>query len=102
MVLGKDADIFYKEYEIMLVLSRRIGESITIGDDITVTILEIRKNQVRIGITAPKSVVIYREEIYLTVQQEKHKQKNKSFRTLSRNNNENNQYDKNEKETEKT
>nr|BET44774.1 MAG: carbon storage regulator CsrA [Candidatus Aschnera chinzeii] len=48
----------------MLILSRRIGETIIIGDEIVVTILAIKGNQVRIGIKAPKTISIYREEIY--------------------------------------
>ena len=48
----------------MLILTRRIQESIMIGDDVTMTILSVRGNQVRIGIDAPKSVEVHREEIY--------------------------------------
>jgi len=48
----------------MLVLTRRIGERLKIGDDITVTILQIRGNQVSIGIQADKSIPVHREEIY--------------------------------------
>lgn len=48
----------------MLILSRRLGESIVIGDDINVTILGVNGNQVRIGIDAPKTVAVHREEIY--------------------------------------
>jgi len=48
----------------MLILSRRTGETICIGDDIEVTVLEVRGNQVRFGITAPKEVPVHREEIY--------------------------------------
>lgn len=54
----------------MLALSRKIGESIHIGNDIEVTVLEIKGEQVKIGINAPKSVGIYRKEIYLQIQQE--------------------------------
>ena len=54
----------------MLVLTRRGGESIVIGNDVTVTVLEVRGDQVRIGIDAPKSVPIHREEVYVQVQQE--------------------------------
>lgn len=48
----------------MLVLSRRLGETLMIGDDVTLTILGINGNQVRVGITAPKCIPIHREEIY--------------------------------------
>ena len=54
----------------MLVLTRKVGESITIGDQIEVTIIEIKGDQVKIGIEAPKSVDIHRKEIYVTIQEE--------------------------------
>ncbi|GIT48769.1 MAG: carbon storage regulator [Gammaproteobacteria bacterium] len=50
----------------MLILTRRVGEALKLGEDITVTVLGVRGNQVRIGIDAPKSVAIQREEIYST------------------------------------
>lgn len=54
----------------MLVLTRRPGESIVVGEDIVVTVIEIKGGQVRIGIDAPRSVEVYREEIYEQVRQE--------------------------------
>jgi carbon storage regulator len=54
----------------MLVLTRRPGESIVVGDNIVVTVIEIKGGQVRIGIDAPRDVDVYREEIYEQVRQE--------------------------------
>ncbi|MBK8162585.1 MAG: carbon storage regulator CsrA [Gammaproteobacteria bacterium] len=55
----------------MLILTRRVGETLVIGDDVTVTVLSVRGNQVRIGVNAPKNVTVHREEIYQRIQQEK-------------------------------
>ena len=57
----------------MLILTRKLGESITIGDDIKVSVLGIRGRQVRLGIEAPPNVIVHREEIYLKVQSENRK-----------------------------
>jgi carbon storage regulator len=54
----------------MLILTRRVGESLMIGDDVTVTVLGVKGNQVRIGVNAPKEVAVHREEIYEKIRAE--------------------------------
>jgi len=55
----------------MLILTRRVGEALMIGNEVTVTVLAVKGNQVRLGIGAPKDVAVHREEIYRRVQQER-------------------------------
>ena len=55
----------------MLILTRRCGETICIDDDVTVTVLGVKGNQVRMGVNAPRDVEVHREEIYERIQQEK-------------------------------
>lgn len=55
----------------MLILTRRVGETLVIGDNVTVTIFGIKGNQVRMGIKAPKDITVHREEVYARIRQEK-------------------------------
>ncbi len=54
----------------MLILTRRVGETLMIGDEVTVTVLGVKGNQVRIGVNAPRDVAVHREEIYDRIKQE--------------------------------
>ena len=55
----------------MLILTRRVGETLMVGDEVTVTVLGVKGNQVRIGVNAPKEVAVHREETYQRIQKEK-------------------------------
>ena len=55
----------------MLILTRRVGETLMVGDEVTVTVLGVKGNQVRIGVNAPRDVAVHREEIYQRIHDEK-------------------------------
>lgn len=55
----------------MLILTRRVGEAVVIGEEVTVTVLGVKGNQVRIGVNAPKSVSVHRDEIYERIKNER-------------------------------
>jgi carbon storage regulator len=55
----------------MLILTRRIGEALMVGDEVTITVLGVKGNQVRLGVDAPRDVAVHREEIYQKIQSEK-------------------------------
>jgi carbon storage regulator len=65
----------------MLILSRRLGESVTIGDDVVVTVVGVSGSQIRLGISAPKAVRVLREEIYKAIQKENQSAANASDST---------------------
>lgn len=54
----------------MLILTRRVGETLRVGDNVTITVLGVKGNQVRLGVNAPKDVTVHREEIYQRIQRE--------------------------------
>ncbi len=64
----------------MLILTRKVGERLMIGDDIAVTVLSVKGNQVRVGVQAPTSIAVHREEIYNRIQNERNGQKVASAR----------------------
>jgi carbon storage regulator len=67
---------------LLLILTRKVGESIAIGDDIQVSVVEIKGTQVKLGIRAPKDVTVHREEIYLKIQEENKRASQVSTDTL--------------------
>jgi carbon storage regulator len=66
----------------LLILTRKVGESVAIGDDIQVSVVEIKGTQVKLGIRAPKDVTVHREEIYLKIQEENKRASQVSTDTL--------------------
>jgi carbon storage regulator len=56
----------------MLILTRRVGETVMVGDDVTVTIIGVKGTQVRLGVSAPKDVTVHRQEVYERIQREQH------------------------------
>jgi carbon storage regulator len=66
----------------LLILTRKVGESVAIGDDIQVSVVEIKGTQVKLGIRAPRDVTVHREEIYLKIQEENRRASQVSTDTL--------------------
>lgn len=66
-----NASVIEAKGVIMLILTRKVGDSLVIGDDVSIVVLGVKGNQVRIGVDAPKSVSVHREEIYNKIQDEK-------------------------------
>tara|TARA_B100001027_G_scaffold60948_1_gene41157 strand:- start:210 stop:428 length:219 start_codon:yes stop_codon:yes gene_type:complete len=69
----------------MLILTRRVGESLRIGDDVSVTVLGIKGSQVRLGVNAPKSVSVHREEVYDRINDENSKNSDENTKTSEKN-----------------
>ena len=70
LVIGARFGERLEEVADMLILTRRIGETVMIGEDITVTVLGVKGNQVRIGVSAPRNVAVHREEIFERIKRE--------------------------------
>ena len=68
----------------MLILTRRVGESLRIGDEVSVTVLGIKGSQVRIGVNAPKSVSVHREEVYARINEESSKNSDDSTKNSNK------------------
>tara|TARA_Y100001970_G_scaffold252533_1_gene326427 strand:+ start:28 stop:246 length:219 start_codon:yes stop_codon:yes gene_type:complete len=69
----------------MLILTRRVGESLRIGDEVSVTVLGIKGSQVRLGVNAPKSVSVHREEVYDRINDENSKNSDENTKTSEKN-----------------
>ena len=69
----------------MLILTRRVGESLRIGDDVSVTVLGIKGSQVRLGVNAPKSVSVHREEVYDRINDQNSKNSGENTKTSEKN-----------------
>lgn len=68
----------------MLILTRRVGETLMVGDEVTVTVLGVKGNQVRLGVSAPKEVAVHREEIYERIKSEEQTMRNRRLRLVDR------------------
>lgn len=68
----------------MLILTRRVGETLMVGDEVTVTVLGVKGNQVRLGVSAPKEVAVHRKEIYERIKTEEQTIRNRRLRLVDR------------------